>query len=104
MADIELVIKIPEYIVEGAKSSPNYYPAYCFEKIWRAIVKGTPLPKRHGRLIDADALKPYDCDYDNGYGCDKICYCDNCTYQIVKASKIDNAPTVIEADKEEINA
>jgi len=28
MRDIELVIKIPEDILESAKSSPNYYPTY----------------------------------------------------------------------------
>ena len=53
---MKLLIEIPENIVENAKSSPNYYPTYHFEKIWRAIAKGTPLSKGHGRLIDADEL------------------------------------------------
>ena len=45
---MQIVIDIPEDVIEGAKSSPNYYPTYHFEKIWRAIVNGTPLPKGHG--------------------------------------------------------
>jgi hypothetical protein len=52
---MKIVIDIPENIIESAKSSPNYYPIYCFEMIWKAIVNRTPLPKGHGRLIDADA-------------------------------------------------
>lgn len=52
---MNIVIDIPEDVIKGAKSSPNYYPAYHFEKIWKAIVNGTPLP--NGRLIDADSMK-----------------------------------------------
>lgn len=40
---MKLVIDIPEDVIESAKSNPNYYPTYHFEKIWRAIVNGTPL-------------------------------------------------------------
>ena len=39
---MKLIIDIPENIIEGAKSSPNYYPTYQFEKIWGAIAAGTP--------------------------------------------------------------
>ena len=51
MADIELVIKIPE---EEYKNYLNMRPAYpkgvfCYIK---AIQNGTPLPKGHGDLID----------------------------------------------------
>ena len=49
---MEIVIKIPEAIIKGAKDSPNYYPSYLFEKIWKAVAKGTVLPKGHGRLGD----------------------------------------------------
>ena len=49
---MKLIIDIPKDIIEGAKSNPNYYPTYHFEKIWRAIAKGIPLPKRHGRILD----------------------------------------------------
>ena len=52
---MKLIIDIPKDIVESAKSNPNYYPTYHFEKIWRAIANGTPLPKGH-RFIDADEI------------------------------------------------
>lgn len=29
---MQIVIDIPEDVIEGAKSSPNYYPTYHFEK------------------------------------------------------------------------
>lgn len=54
---MKLVIDIPENVIEGAKSSPNYYPTYHFERIWRAIANGIPLPKGHGDLIDRDKFK-----------------------------------------------
>lgn len=53
MADIELVIKIPEEVYRH------------YKKVWQkrrgsipesCIAFGTPLPKGHGRLIDADEL------------------------------------------------
>ena len=46
-------------------------------------IDGTPLPKGHGRLIDADKLQRVD--------------------HIILESAIDNAPTIIEADKESEN-
>ncbi len=55
MADIELVIKIPEEDYEGLKRKDKFNDMYVnyYEKL---IVHGTPLPKGHGRLIDADEL------------------------------------------------
>lgn len=56
-----------------------------------AIRKGTVLPKEHGNLIDADALKeeyPHDEDWD---------YPVNTNSYVVKS--IDEAPTIIEASK-----
>lgn len=53
-----------------------------------AIKNGTPLPKGHGRLIDADELKEHK-------------YHDNHRYEnAVAVAYIDWAPTIIEADKE----
>ena len=74
MADIELVIKIPkaeyELIVNDEACGLNV--------LTRAIAKGTPLPKGHGRLIDAD-------DIDN---------------HIIGHVDTRSCPTIIEADKE----
>lgn len=55
-------------------------------EISKAIRKGKPLPKHHGRLIDADALW-------------KKWVFDN-----IGKQEIDEAPTIIEADKEEQDA
>jgi hypothetical protein len=58
MADIELVIKIPEelyteylYIQLGRGSGKG-----IVSQLLRAIKDGTPLPKGHGRLKDIDAF------------------------------------------------
>lgn len=59
-----------------------------FKTVEQIIANGTPLPKGHGRLIDADELKEHK-------------YRDNHRYEnAVAVAYIDNAPTIIEADKE----
>lgn len=88
---MQIVIDIPKDIIESAKSSPNYYPTYHFEKIWRAIVNGTPLPKGHGRLIDVDKLEPRDISPEAWYS-------PMWGFELVD---IEDAPTIIEADKAE---
>lgn len=56
MADIELVIKIPEELKNKIDSAnENNYKTYLwwFETtLYCAIKDGTPLPKGHGDLID----------------------------------------------------
>lgn len=54
----------------------------------KAIAKGTPLPKGHGRLIDERDLIP-DSDYEDGM------------FYAVSIGAINGAPTIIEADKGE---
>lgn len=66
----------------------------------RRIRNGTPLPEHHGRLIDADALE-YTCNADE---CGMLTGCNHCQYHIVTEHEIDNAPAIIEADKEVSNA
>lgn len=53
-----------------------------------AIIKGTPLPKGHGRLIDADDIALIDEQFYTR------------SDYVVAESAIDDAPTIIEADKE----
>jgi len=61
-----------------------------------AIRKGTPLPKGHGRLIDADALKPISAPIA------PLTPEDNVHYELVyMKDRIDHASTIIEADKED---
>ena len=54
---MKIVIDIPEYIIEhlkdgsfGARPDDRY-------TLVTAVMNGTPLPRTHGRLIDADAVK-----------------------------------------------
>lgn len=61
---------------------------YHLKTVEQIIANGTPLPKGHGRLIDADELKEHK-------------YHDNHRYEnAVAVAYIDWAPTIIEADKE----
>ena len=55
MADIELVIKIPEKAY-NALTHIEFDANLVVNEMRKAIEKGTPLPKEHGRLIDADAF------------------------------------------------
>lgn len=53
MAEIELVIKMPENLYDNLKNGCGIYP---YRLIYEAIVNGTPLPKGHGDLIDRKEL------------------------------------------------
>lgn len=87
MAEIELVVKISEDVYRYAKkyngssmlTLRDEEMGMCMD----AIANGTPLPKGHGRLIDADAL-PLNAIDDANYG----------------SNYIRIAPTIIKADKE----
>ena len=54
MGDIELVIKIPEEIRKSIFD--GVYCGIIDKRVFDAIKNGIPLPKGHGRLIDADAV------------------------------------------------
>jgi len=82
MADIELVIKIPQETYDFLKRYGT--DGGIIEK---AVLNGTRLPKGHGRLIDADALIE---SYDEYLGYDD------------EIQDIENEPTILEADKEEV--
>lgn len=55
MADIELVIKIPEEIIENIKNSGCLSVIYN-DEVAKAIISGILLPKGHGRLKDVDKI------------------------------------------------
>jgi hypothetical protein len=84
---MEIVIEIDENLYTRLFDNgvDNYDDAVDMAK---AIRKGTPLPKGHGRLKDVDRFESHD-EY-IGQGFTKSVYKDD----------IDNAPTIIEADKE----
>lgn len=56
-----------------------------------ALKNGTPLPKGHGRLIDADALKK------ESVMCPTV---GNAETLLLDIWNVEHAPTIIEADKE----
>lgn len=87
MADIELVIKIDEELYNSYKLLPFITSS---EEI---IINGIPLPKGHGRLIDADKLHHCECK-GNFSECDTCLSDDLCNL-------VNNTPTIIEADKAE---
>ena len=81
MADIELVIKIPEETYKDIQSHDWKNGGRWYSEEWKAIHNGTVLPE-HGRLIDADELK-------------KNAYSASAFTQVVDVSDIDNAPTIL---------
>lgn len=85
MADIELVIKIDEEVYKKAKET---HDVMC-DSVWLGIKNGTPLPKGHGRLIDADLLEKEIEDYSEG------------AFAMTPEFLVKDAPTIIEADKAE---
>ena len=77
---MQIVIDIPEEVKHKVY---NYGLSLCpsdKEQLVHAIVNGTPLPKGHGRLIDADKF------ISEHFG------------EIARL--VDDAPTIIEADTE----
>lgn len=50
--DIYKALKDSEVVLNGFRSGKTF-----FRKVRYAIANGTPLPKGHGRLIDADKLE-----------------------------------------------
>jgi len=92
MADIELVIKIPEEIYKASQILDVKYED-TIQIPLKVIANGTPLPK-HGRLIDAgefvDVLNNAQIEGLN-------------TYKGIGRAKelLIDAPTIIEADKAE---
>ena len=56
MAYIELVIKIPEEMYKWVNDVNKFFDDYGTSDFIDLVKNGTPLPKGHGRLIDADAI------------------------------------------------
>lgn len=84
MADIELVIKIPEEVKNRLWFGITY--SEDIQVMLGALSNGTPLPKRHGRLIEVNEKLYQEIRKWVGVG---------------RAFELlDNAPTIIEADKE----
>lgn len=83
---MQIVIDIPEEEYEEIINRED-----CgLHVLTKAIANGTPLPKGHGRLIDADALYSDGGGEWDGIGITKNTYSE----RVIK-----DAPTIIEADK-----
>lgn len=95
MADIELVIKMPEEIYKYIMKQQFYIPHLSgktlVEELIIPIANGTPLPKGHGGLIDVDYLR------EDFRASKKISFADRMDISCI----VDHAPIVIEADKTE---
>lgn len=97
MADIELLIKIPDHLYKLLKDFPSDSNESTIENVlMKAVEHGTPLPKGHGRLIDADAFQKTYCKENCG---DRPCVdaMDRCIF----IGELLLAPTIIDADKEQ---
>ncbi len=97
MADVELVIKIPEVYFEALKKTDVIVSGQRNGKtlmsvIYGAVAKGIPLPKRHGGLIDVNELEE----------CKEIMNTiDGESKYAVRMDDIRNTPTIIEGQVEE---
>ena len=89
---MQIVIDIAEGTYQRLIEQEQLYIADLNECIM-AVPNGTPLPKGHGRLIDADKLKKTKHDI----YIPEINYRHRC----VHVENIDEAPTILEADKKE---
>lgn len=86
----EIVIKIDE---KAFQSVINICKDGAGDIFHKAIANGIPLPKGHGRLIDADELYDGFIDGTEGYDCQ--------TWNRIEIGDIiEDVPTIIEADKE----
>ena len=92
MADIELVIKIPKELYETYKGRPPMLGDAGMDMIAQSIANGTPLPEHHGRLIDADEFEVV------GLQDKSIDFIEGARWML---EKIDNAPTIVEAEGSE---
>ena len=82
---MQIVIDIPEEIMKYIKNNDCLSVIYI-DEVAKAIINGTPLPKGHGRLIDADAYidRTAECNWLDDIPVDEF-------------NRI--TPTIIEADK-----
>lgn len=90
METVEVVIKIPKRTYDNVSAIGTIVYGDEAYYIGHAIANGIPLPKGHGRLIDENTIAYTEEEFADGR-----------TYMVVHPCDIEDAPTVIEADKEE---
>lgn len=87
MADIEVVIKIPEKMYKWANDVNKFSDDWGISDFIDLVKSGTPLPKGHGKLIDISELLTVTDIREDGSEVTYVLYDD-----------IENADTIIEAD------
>lgn len=93
MSDIELVIRISEKTINEIKNNAMFDVCISSDIRWdvtSAIENSIPLPKGHGRLIDADALVYKQTHHGNYYT----------PFELIDENDLNRAQTIIEADRE----
>ena len=101
MADVELVIKIPEEVrVAITRMGLLRIPDEMQKKVDRAIQRGTPLPKGHGDLFDKIEILRFlkcpdyeNCDWKNCFDCNKSC--------CINLNNVNGLVPILAADKTE---
>lgn len=84
---MQFVIDIPEGVdVIVERNKPN---EVISEILWQAVKNGTPLPERHGRLIDADEVISEEIDL--------MKYSEDPKYLEYVIAAMKFAPTIIES-------
>ena len=90
---MQIVIDISEESYNHMKNDDVYYPEDG-EYLYAVVMSSKPLPKGHGRLIDASKLVP-DCQGDSVYYDDD----EHSEFTAVGIAQIECAQTIVEADK-----
>lgn len=101
---MQIVIDIPDEDYNVILANADLYKEknWGAAEVWDAIVGGVPLPKGHGRLIDADKILYFRCS-SNVLDCPKTYdfICQHCEYGVASKFRIDEMNTIIEADNSE---
>lgn len=87
---MQIVIDIP-WQIKATLNDENQWSALLLAELKEIVNKGKPLPKGHGRLIDADEIQFENAEFDT-YGDYSRAF-----------DAIDQADTIIEADREVTN-
>lgn len=99
MADIALVIKLPEELYETYKGRQPMLGDTGIDMIARSIANGIPIPKKHGRIGDLDSIMNDICNSINEMT--NIGISVDGQYLWAKLNDaVDNASTIIPADAE----
>ena len=88
---MQIVIEIPDGCYEELNS--GRFPMQDAYRLVAWIKNGIPLPKNHGRLIDADELLSHTQDYGEG----------QLRMMLIDPYYVKNAPTIIEGVKDDDN-